>query len=426
MQRSYPSSRLSRNELYSHGFKEGQPWADDRRSLEAALQAMDRLELDIQQNYIERQSSPYSHNFAAAPPPPSPSRHYFGGPRTSRHYHAPQYPTPDVRIARSNDSGSSAGAPQLSREWSSGGGNGNGYGYGPSTGRRSHHRHTSSTSTSRSGWQVSDQPPPVLHRSSGWAERYVPPPPPPQQYYPPPLETSPSGRSMNSSYLGGDGSESYYDPRQQSQQQQQYQQYRSPAPTASRISSRHSGDSRTQPMSPSQWQVSRVVNGRGETYEEDRDPDEEQQHYQDYRGPSSVASPNWSTVAARDDTSEGRQLSVASSPGMYSEASLDSGYTRSSGYAESFDASPYSDEHPGYGSYGERDRVFHSGNDDRYPYHEAVRGPGNGELYAPEDEAEYVYGEEEEVYSDRGGYSDGGYSDGGSYSDGDAYEDEYD
>lgn len=182
-------------------------------------------------------------------------------------------------------------------------------------------------------------------------------------------------------------------------------------------------------MSPSQWQVSRVVDSRGETYEDDhdRDYDGEQQQYHDYRGPSSVASANWSTGSTRDSASEDRQLSVASSPGMYSEASLDSGYTRSSGYVESFDvSSQHSDDYPGYGSHGEQERAYHSSDNEHETYHEEEDRVHDGKLYDPENDTEYVYGEEEGGYSDHGGYSDGGYSDGASYSDGGSYDDDYD
>ncbi len=49
--------------MYSYGFKEGQPWAQDRRALESALEAMDKLERDIQENYIygrPTSSNPYT------------------------------------------------------------------------------------------------------------------------------------------------------------------------------------------------------------------------------------------------------------------------------------------------------------------------------------------------------------------------------
>lgn len=111
-------SRLSRNELYSYGFKEGQRWAEDRQALESAFRA---LESEIWQ--------PPSYGW----PPSPPAAHAWYHPPFSRGGSFPQYP-PHIPVNRSNDSEPYSFSKSSSRRpWA---GHANGY---PSRGRASHH-----------------------------------------------------------------------------------------------------------------------------------------------------------------------------------------------------------------------------------------------------------------------------------------------
>jgi len=96
------NSRLSRNELYSYGFKEGQPQGQDRRVLESALRGMSELERDIHENYSHLHASygpalhgPYDNPRGHRPP----SQHRYNEQYAPRHRGI----APDVRITRSTD-----------------------------------------------------------------------------------------------------------------------------------------------------------------------------------------------------------------------------------------------------------------------------------------------------------------------------------
>lgn len=83
------SSRLPRNELYSsNGFKAGQPWAEDRRTLESAFRELER---EIWQ--------PPSYGWS----PLSPAAYAWYHPASSRDGYFSHYP-PYIRMNPSNDS----------------------------------------------------------------------------------------------------------------------------------------------------------------------------------------------------------------------------------------------------------------------------------------------------------------------------------
>ncbi|PPQ79492.1 hypothetical protein CVT25_003374 [Psilocybe cyanescens] len=106
-------SHLSRQEPYSYGFKEGQPWGDDRRAIVSALHAMDQLEREIQQNYIYNRSTPSN---PWSPYPSSQGNYTVPAPGAT--YFQPRAPA-DIRINRSNasDASQSSSGSEMAR-WS--------------------------------------------------------------------------------------------------------------------------------------------------------------------------------------------------------------------------------------------------------------------------------------------------------------------
>lgn len=98
--------------MYSYGFKEGQPWGDDRRAMESALRAMDQLEREIQQNYIYNQTTP-SNPWV---PYPTSSRGGYIDPSSGGGYYQPRAPA-DIRINRSNasDASQSSSGSEIAR-----------------------------------------------------------------------------------------------------------------------------------------------------------------------------------------------------------------------------------------------------------------------------------------------------------------------
>jgi len=95
-------SRLTRQDLYSYGFKEGQSWGDDRRALESALREIDQHEREIRENYLY--NSPTRSNAPWPSFPASPQGYLTA--HSGTHYRSQLRSPPDYRINRSNGSDS--------------------------------------------------------------------------------------------------------------------------------------------------------------------------------------------------------------------------------------------------------------------------------------------------------------------------------
>lgn len=324
---------------------------------------MDKLERDIQENYIYGRPSagnPYASS-AATP------RHMS---RSSSAGHYGRYPMPDIRIARSDTSDRSFETSSVS----------------PYSGRGHEYREPPNVyATPQYGWH---QPPsqPSFTRSSGGTDipqgyqDYS------QQYYapPPPSRISPSTSSSRNSRASRDSQPQYSPPSSR--------YYGSRASSAA-ASSRSLANAPAQPFSPSQMQLVSYNNGAR------HDSDSDYQH--DYS--RQEISPQWPMEVTQGASVPERVMSDASSQGVYSEDSALSGYsevTRSSGYA-SYDVASHEGSFGGY-----RDI------EDDHDYMSDDVASNEGEYYSSSEEGpEYDEDSGDDVYSDEGSESYESYDD---------------
>ncbi|KAF4619974.1 hypothetical protein D9613_004990 [Agrocybe pediades] len=116
-----PASRLTRNDLYSYGFKEGQNWGDDRRALEAALWEIDQHEREIRQNYTYNTQTriPADSRVSYSSAPRGYSTEYTRVDPTTQ-YLSQARPPPDFCINRSDPSESQSSGSESLGPWSGG------------------------------------------------------------------------------------------------------------------------------------------------------------------------------------------------------------------------------------------------------------------------------------------------------------------
>ncbi|KJA29723.1 hypothetical protein HYPSUDRAFT_196066 [Hypholoma sublateritium FD-334 SS-4] len=359
----FPSSRLSRQELYSYGFKEGEPWAQDRRALESALQAMDKLERDIQENYIYGRPTA-SNPYASAPASP---RHMSRS--SSASYHG-RYTMPDIRIARSDTSDRSFETSSAS----------------PYSGRGYEYREPMNVYASpQYGWHQAQAQSNFSRSSSGAGipqnfQDYS------QRYYaaPPSSRISPSTSSSRNSRIARDSQPQYSPPSSR--------HYGSRASSAA-PSSRSLVDAPAQPFGLSQMQL--VSYNNRVHHESDSDY---QRGYSQQETP-----PQWLMETAQEASVPERVMSDTSSQGVYSENSALSGnseVTRSSGYA-SYDVASHE------GSFGN-----YRDSEEDHDYMSDDVASNEGEYYSSSEEGpEYDGDSEDDVYSDEGSESYESYDD---------------
>lgn len=322
---------------------------------------MDKLEREIQENYIYGRPAPSHNPYASAATP----RHMSKS--SSGNYFPPgRYLTPDVRITRSDASDYS---PEV-------------YDASLYPGRGYEYREPAIYHASRqSGWHGHQPSSSDFARLSNGSQSYA------QQYYapPPPLSAS-SSTSWNNS-------------RTAAMEQHPSEYYGSQASQAV-ASARTPLSPSTLQFSPSQMQlVSYDDGGRPAPRHDDSDD----QHGYTSEEPSPHI--NWSMDATQGTAMSERVMSDASSQGVYSEDSALSGYsdvTRSSGYAASYDVASHGDYRGDY-----RD------SEDDHDYMSDDVASNEGEYYSSGDEPEYD-DDADDVYSDEGSDS---YDDGYDYSD---------
>lgn len=316
---------------------------------------MDQLEREIQQNYIYARPTP---NNPYASPTAIPR---YASPTPIGYFAPGRYPSPDIRIARSDASDRSSELSGISPY--------SGRGYDYSTG----YRDPVNYGNVQPGW---GQPAPSsFQRSpSGSAVPQNFQSFPEQYFSAPPSRISPStSRNFHSIEDPSQNAPAYYGSR---------------ASNTSRSS--NAANTPAQPLSPSQMQLVAYNNGRAAASDYDGPPEEER-----YTSPTS---PQWSMDATRGTSSSEISMSAASSQGMYSEAEASplSGYsdvTQSSGYVESYDVASYGDY---------RDYLPDSEEEPEYMSDDVASN--EGEYYSSGEEPEYG-GEGDDIYSD-GGYSD--------------------
>ncbi|KDR84031.1 hypothetical protein GALMADRAFT_133409 [Galerina marginata CBS 339.88] len=378
-------SRLSRQELYSYGFKEGEPWGDDRRTLEAALREIDQHEREIQENYVYNRPA-HSNPWIASSTP----RHYPG---TSPIGHlSPRLYPPDIRMNRSNESDSSYASSESSlAPWDS---RNNGYGHGRAYRDFPESPSHASKQSSRpdrfyASYSGGDEIPATFHQPSRTrSQNYS------GQNYAPSISSSTSSyRNFNALEDSPKYSEvPYYYPN-------------SVPPT----SPRHTTSPARTFSQSSQMQLTRYDG------DHEKPPREDHENRDFYSLPPpppptspKTASPRWSITTTLGTGSD--NLSVDSSRATPSEDSATSGYTdaasKSSGYVESYEVQSHG--HEGYHQ-DYRDPSIEVDQD----YMSDGVASDEGVYYSSGEELE---GEvDEEVYSDEGysSYSedDAGYSD---------------
>ncbi|KAF8914250.1 hypothetical protein CPB84DRAFT_1758818 [Gymnopilus junonius] len=350
-----------RQEMYSYGFKEGQPWGDDRRGLESALREMDQLERELHENYVYGRPA-----YNTAPGPwlsASASRHYWGR-HSSRGFQPsrPPYPQAVFCMNRSDDSNSQF-SPDLSMA--------------PWPDRVSGYEH---------GWLYRDFSGPSGHFNA---------------------QSGRQGRSINDSMPESLPPASDRQPRRNNSPQISIN-YLHPDPQSQGGEAvGHSLQSRSPlnaPLSPSRMQL--VTYGADRDFPRRGDQADADCHDLSPRPPTSSNGflSGWSIATTRDTSSE-----IYSMDSFQSSRSVDStSYTDtaswSSGYAESYDVR--SQKEPHYRDYREHDSDESESDQDFMSDGVASdEGVYNSSSEAPE----YDY-EGDEIYSD-GGYSS--FSEGG-------------
>jgi hypothetical protein len=348
---------------------------------------MDQLEREIQQNYIYARPAP---NNPYAPASTAIPR--YASPTPSGYFAPGRYPSPDIRIARSDASDRSSDISDVSPYA--------GRGYDYATGYRDPVNYASV----QPGW---GQPAPSSFQRSPSASAV------PQSFQrstsgsvaPQSFQRVPSGSavppnfqsfpeqyfSAPPSHISPSTSRNFHSIEDPSQHLNAPAYYGSRASNTSRSS--NAANAPAQPFSPSQMQLVAFNNGRAVASDYDGPPEETR-----YTSPTS---PQWSMDATRGTSGSQRSMSAASSQGMYpaADASPLSGYsdvTRSSGYAESCD------DVASYGDY----REYLPDSEEEREYMSDDVASNEGEYYSSGEEPEYG-GEGDDIYSDAsGGYSD--------------------